>query len=70
MEYGSSRVAERVPAEAMKASRVGRRCTREAVPLVRVGEFHRQLVQGDIHRVTSTAMRQGFRDHIQLHDLG
>ena len=45
MEYGSSRVAERVPAEATKASRVGRRRTREAVLLVSVP---RAVVDGDL----------------------
>ena len=45
MVYGSSRVAERVPAEATKASRVGRRRTREAVLLVSVP---RTVVDGDL----------------------
>ena len=45
MVYGSSRVAERVPAEATKASRVGRRRTREAVLLVSVP---RAVVDGDL----------------------
>jgi hypothetical protein len=37
MVYKSSRITERVPAEATKTSRVGRRRTREAVLLVCVG---------------------------------
>ena len=45
MVYRSSRVAERVPAEATKASRVGRRRTREAVLLVSVP---RPVVDGDL----------------------
>ena len=45
MVYRSSRVAERVPAEATKASRVGRRRTREAVLLVSVP---RTVVDGDL----------------------
>ena len=45
MVYKSSRVAERVPAEATKASRVGRRRTREAVLLVSVP---RAVVDGDL----------------------
>ena len=44
MVYGSSRVAERVPAEATKASRVGRRRTREAMLLVSVP---RAVVDGE-----------------------
>ena len=43
--YKSSRLAERVPAEATKASRVGRRRTREAVLLVSVP---RAVVDGDL----------------------
>ena len=43
--YKSSRLAERVPAEATEASRVGRRRTREAVLLVGVP---RSVVDGDL----------------------
>ena len=45
MVYKSSRITERVPAEATKASRVGRRRTREAVLLVSVP---RTVVDGDL----------------------
>ena len=45
MVYKSSRLAERVPAEATEASRVGRRRTREAVLLVGVP---RSVVDGDL----------------------
>ena len=44
MVYKSSRLAERVPAEATEAPRVGRRRTREAVLLVGVP---RAVVDGD-----------------------
>ena len=45
MVYRSSRVAEQVPAEAAKASRVGRRRACEAVLLVGVP---RTVVDGDL----------------------
>ena len=45
MVYKSSRLAERVPAEAAEVSRVGRRRTREAVLLVGVP---RSVVDGDL----------------------
>ena len=45
MVYKSSRLAERVPAEATEVSRVGRRRTREAVLLVGVP---RSVVDGDL----------------------
>ena len=43
--YKSSRLAERVPAEATEVSRIGRRRTREAVLLVGVP---RSVVDGDL----------------------
>ena len=45
MVYKSSRIAERIPAEATEAPRVGRRRTREAVLLVSVP---RSVVDGDL----------------------